>query len=92
MWLKLAGITEHDLRDKVLYKPRGCEYCSGIGFRGRIGVFEMMNMNNEIRTLAVRARPDQQDPQGRPRQRHEEPPRRRPPEDPQRHDDRRRRS
>src|SRR3954452_2357703 len=52
MWLKLAGITEHDLRDKVLYKPRGCDYCSGIGFRGRIGIFEMMHMNNEIRTLA----------------------------------------
>ena len=27
--------TENDLKDRVLYKPRGCEYCSGIGFRGR---------------------------------------------------------
>ena len=45
-------LTEHDLRDKVLYKPRGCDYCSGIGFRGRIGVFEMMQLNNEIRTMA----------------------------------------
>jgi type IV pilus assembly protein PilB len=52
MWLKLCGITEHDLKDKVLYKPRGCDYCSGIGFRGRIGVFEMMHMNNELRTMA----------------------------------------
>ena len=36
-------------------KPRGCDYCSGIGFRGRIGIFEMMIMNNEIRTLGLRA-------------------------------------
>ena len=52
MWLKLAGITQDDLKDKVVYKPRGCDYCSGIGFRGRIGIFEMMALNNEIRGLA----------------------------------------
>jgi type IV pilus assembly protein PilB len=57
MWLKLAGITEKDLKDKVLYKPRGCEFCAGIGFRGRIGVFEFMQMNNEIRTLAFERAP-----------------------------------
>src|SRR5688500_9281781 len=57
MWLRLAGITEADLKDKVLYKPRGCDYCSGIGFRGRIGIFEMMHLNNEIRTLAFERAP-----------------------------------
>ena len=57
MWLKLAGISENELKDKVLYKPRGCEYCSGIGFRGRIGIFEMMYLNNEIRTLAFERAP-----------------------------------
>ncbi|HZL37124.1 MAG TPA: GspE/PulE family protein [Tepidisphaeraceae bacterium] len=57
MWLKLCGITEEATKDKVMYKPRGCEYCSGIGFRGRIGIFEMMAMNNEIRTLAFERAP-----------------------------------
>jgi type II secretory ATPase GspE/PulE/Tfp pilus assembly ATPase PilB-like protein len=52
MWLKLAGITTQDLKDKILYKPRGCDYCTGTGFRGRVGIFEMMVMNTEIRTLA----------------------------------------
>ena len=52
MWLKLAGIKANDMKDRTLYKPRGCEFCSGIGFRGRIGLFEMMQMNNEIRSLA----------------------------------------
>jgi type II secretory ATPase GspE/PulE/Tfp pilus assembly ATPase PilB-like protein len=51
-WLKLAGITEKDLKDRTLYKPRGCDNCNGIGFRGRLGVFEMMAMNNELRRLA----------------------------------------
>ncbi|CAN5401501.1 ATPase, T2SS/T4P/T4SS family [soil metagenome] len=52
MWLKLAGITANDMKDKTLYKPRGCEYCTGTGFRGRIGIFEMMQLNAEIRNLA----------------------------------------
>ncbi len=52
MWLKLCGINQNDLKEKVVYKPRGCEYCTGIGFRGRIGIFEMMHMNSEIRGLA----------------------------------------
>src|SRR5450432_3220071 len=52
MWLKLCGITANDLKDKTIYKPRGCDYCTGTGFRGRVGIFEMMVLNNEIRTLA----------------------------------------
>lgn len=52
MWMKLVGLTEKDIADRTIYKPRGCDYCNGIGFRGRIGIFEMMQMNNEIRTLA----------------------------------------
>jgi len=52
MWLKLAGITPKDLEGKTLYKPRGCDYCTGTGFRGRQGIFEMMQLNTEIRTLA----------------------------------------
>src|SRR6266480_4704313 len=52
MWLKLADIKPNDTKDKTLYKPKGCDYCTGTGFRGRVGIFEMMVMNNEIRTLA----------------------------------------
>ena len=52
MWLKLCGIKKDDVKDKIIYKPRGCEHCNGIGFRGRLGVFEMMSMNSEIRNLA----------------------------------------
>jgi type II secretory ATPase GspE/PulE/Tfp pilus assembly ATPase PilB-like protein len=57
MWLKLAGIVAGDLKDKTIYKPRGCDYCTGTGFRGRIGIFEMMHLNTEIRTLAFERAP-----------------------------------
>lgn len=52
MWLKLAGISESDMKGKNIHKAKGCDYCSGLGYRGRIGIFEMMVMNNELRTLA----------------------------------------
>jgi len=52
MWLKLCDITDADMKDKTLYKPRGCDYCMGTGFRGRLGIFELMQMNHEIRELA----------------------------------------
>ena len=57
MWMKLAGIKPEDLKDKNVYKPRGCDYCSGTGFRGRVGIFELMNLNSEIRTLAFERAP-----------------------------------
>jgi type II secretory ATPase GspE/PulE/Tfp pilus assembly ATPase PilB-like protein len=48
----MAGISPKELEGKNLMKPKGCDYCTGTGFRGRLGIFEMMIMNNEIRTLA----------------------------------------
>jgi len=57
MWLKLAGITANDVKDRTLYKPRGCDFCTGTGFRGRVGIFEMMVMNGEIRNLAFERAP-----------------------------------
>lgn len=41
-------------RDMVFYHGRGCESCRQTGFRGRIGVFELMLMNQEIAELIVK--------------------------------------
>ncbi len=35
-----------------MYQGKGCKRCGGTGYRGRIGIFEMLIMNNEIRELA----------------------------------------
>lgn len=34
-----------------IHEPGGCERCGGIGYRGRIGVFELLSMTDEIRGL-----------------------------------------
>ena len=41
--------------DEVMtYRGVGCEHCFGTGFVGRIGIFELMEMNDEIRKLVTR--------------------------------------
>jgi type IV pilus assembly protein PilB len=35
------------------YEPTGCTRCSGTGYRGRIGIYEVMPMTDEIRALAL---------------------------------------
>jgi general secretion pathway protein E len=35
------------------YEGRGCEKCSGTGFTGRIGIYELMVMNDDLRKLTV---------------------------------------
>jgi type IV pilus assembly protein PilB len=41
-------------RDQVFYHGAGCEKCRQTGYRGRIGVFELMTMNQEIAELIVK--------------------------------------
>jgi len=36
---------------ETLREPCGCERCGGTGYRGRLGVFEILEMTNELREL-----------------------------------------
>ncbi len=36
---------------ETLQAPCGCERCGGTGYRGRLGVFELLELDNEIREL-----------------------------------------
>lgn len=55
--LRLLGITDADVAGKNLYKGAGCQRCGGTGYRGRQGIFEMMEMNNELREMAFARAP-----------------------------------
>lgn len=35
------------------YQGAGCDACFGTGYKGRVGIFEMMEMNDEIRKLIM---------------------------------------
>ena len=49
--LALLNLSPHDLGDKVFYYGRGCSTCNDTGYRGRKGIFELLIVNEPIRTL-----------------------------------------
>ena len=46
-----AGIPESLAKEGKFSKGKGCSYCQKRGYRGRIGIYEMMVVNNKIRDL-----------------------------------------
>jgi type IV pilus assembly protein PilB len=50
--LQTAGITEEMMKTATFMKGRGCVNCQKSGYKGRLGIFELMVMNNKIRELA----------------------------------------
>jgi RNA polymerase subunit RPABC4/transcription elongation factor Spt4 len=51
--LRVLGISKRDARDLVLYRPEGCERCRQTGYHGRTGVFELLEMTDNLRGLVV---------------------------------------
>ena len=48
------------LEDATLFGPRGCTQCRGTGYRGRLGIFEILPMSPDIMTaIYERTPPDQ---------------------------------
>ncbi len=46
-------LTPDDIKGKKFYYGRGCSKCNSTGYKGRIGVFEIMVFNDEIRDLVM---------------------------------------
>lgn len=40
---------------KVLFKGKGCKVCGGSGYQGRVGIYEILDVNEDIRKLIVSA-------------------------------------
>jgi len=52
--LAAISLRPEDVRNVTLYRGAGCNYCGGTGYRGRIGIFEMMEMDPQLREMAFR--------------------------------------
>ena len=46
--LELYGFSKHEISNLKLYESKGCSNCNGTGFKGRTGLFELMEVTNEI--------------------------------------------
>ncbi|MFH1783781.1 MAG: type IV-A pilus assembly ATPase PilB [bacterium] len=50
--LKRLGMDESK-QDTVFYKGEGCKKCNENGYRGRIGIMELLTLNGDVRELIV---------------------------------------
>jgi type II secretory ATPase GspE/PulE/Tfp pilus assembly ATPase PilB-like protein len=41
----------------AFFRAKGCEQCAGIGYKGRIGVFEMLSVSEPLRESVLQRRP-----------------------------------
>ncbi|MBI5675480.1 MAG: type II secretion system ATPase GspE [Nitrospirae bacterium] len=48
-----AAALETDTVPSLLYRGKGCKKCLGKGYLGRIGIFELLDITPEIRSLIV---------------------------------------
>ena len=49
--LNSLGIRPDQMSDTSFMKGKGCLKCNGTGFRGRVGIFEMFNVNEELQSM-----------------------------------------
>ncbi len=48
-----AGFSEHESRTLKLFKGRGCERCSNTGYKGRVGLYEVLEIDDEMREMIL---------------------------------------
>jgi type IV pilus assembly protein PilB len=48
-----AGFTAEEAKSVVPNKGKGCEKCNNTGFKGRVGLYEVMEVTEEIRELIL---------------------------------------
>ncbi len=55
---ELAGMGQEDLdpallKNITLYRGKGCDACNGLGYKGRLGIFEIMEMDRLLAQLVL---------------------------------------
>jgi len=50
-----AGFTDEDLDGTwQTFGPTGCDHCKGTGYKGRVGIYQVMPISDEMRQLIMR--------------------------------------
>jgi type IV pilus assembly protein PilB len=57
--LKGAGLTSDRVKTATFTRGRGCNYCNHTGYRGRLGIFELLKMNGTMREMTFKREPTQ---------------------------------
>ncbi|MFO7965292.1 MAG: type II secretion system ATPase GspE [Desulfobacterales bacterium] len=52
--LESLGISPERVKDVLLYRAKGCPECFHTGFKGRIGIFEIMVLESSLKSLVLK--------------------------------------
>jgi len=55
--LRAVGLRPEDVEGVTLYRAVGCASCKHTGYRGRLGVFELLEMDETLRDMTYRKAP-----------------------------------
>jgi type IV pilus assembly protein PilB len=47
-------LRPEDVEGKIFYYGKGCENCNNTGYRGRMGIYEIMQLDDEMRDMIVK--------------------------------------
>src|SRR3954462_13958968 len=47
------GVMRADMGSKKFFRGKGCDVCNNTGYKGRVGLFELMIMNDELREMVM---------------------------------------
>jgi type IV pilus assembly protein PilB len=53
--LMMLQLLPEDLEGRQLYRGTGCDYCNQSGYKGRMGIFEIMVLDDEVRELVMQS-------------------------------------
>jgi type II secretory ATPase GspE/PulE/Tfp pilus assembly ATPase PilB-like protein len=52
--LRAAGLTPERLEGRTIFKAVGCPECKNVGYKGRVGIFELFEMDTMLREMTFR--------------------------------------
>jgi type IV pilus assembly protein PilB len=52
--LEDAGIPKGTLPDNMVFRGKGCQNCNQTGYKGRIGLYEVMPLSSDMRSMILK--------------------------------------
>ncbi len=52
--LAQLGMAREEMGDRTFHRGRGCDKCNNTGYKGRVGLFELMIMNDDLREMVLK--------------------------------------
>ena len=57
MEIKMLGLSDEYLQNHKFYQGAGCKRCNGTGYKGRIGIYEIFEVTEDIASLVFKNSP-----------------------------------